>query len=99
MPEVRKKQQRNALTVMLSIRYPLKPGYKDTSASLEPCYACHHNYQLKKCSSCHGDKTKSTACSDRYLPLFFNLHFRIGGRKCRAADNDRTYSFFPASEH
>ena len=35
---------------------PPKPGYKDTSASLEPCYACHHNYQLKKCSSCHGDK-------------------------------------------
>ena len=33
---------------------PPKPGYKDTSASLEPCYACHHNYQLKKCSSCHG---------------------------------------------
>ena len=35
---------------------PPKPGYKDTSASLEPYYACHHNYQLKKCSSCHGDK-------------------------------------------
>lgn len=35
---------------------PPKPRYKDTSASLEPCYACHHNYQLKKCSSCHGDK-------------------------------------------
>lgn len=34
---------------------PPKPGFKDTNANLEPCYACHHNYQLKKCSSCHGD--------------------------------------------
>lgn len=33
---------------------PPKPGYKDSNASLEPCFACHHNYQLKKCSSCHG---------------------------------------------
>lgn len=33
---------------------PPKPGYKDESASLEPCYACHHNYELKACSSCHN---------------------------------------------
>jgi hypothetical protein len=35
---------------------PPKKGYKDESVSLEPCYACHHNYQLKACSSCHNDK-------------------------------------------
>lgn len=33
---------------------PPKPGHKDSGASLEPCYACHHNFELKKCSSYHS---------------------------------------------
>ena len=32
---------------------PPPKGYKDDQASLEACYSCHHNYELKKCSSCH----------------------------------------------
>ena len=32
---------------------PPPKGYKDDQASLETCYSCHHNYELKKCSSCH----------------------------------------------
>lgn len=33
--------------------FPVEKGYKDETATLEPCYSCHHNYELKKCSSCH----------------------------------------------
>lgn len=32
---------------------PPKKGFKDEDASLEGCYKCHHNYELKKCSACH----------------------------------------------
>ncbi len=36
-------------------QHPMPPasGYKDKNAGLEPCYACHHNYQFKKCGECH----------------------------------------------
>ncbi len=32
---------------------PPPKGHKDAYALLDPCYACHHNHELKKCSSCH----------------------------------------------
>ncbi len=35
---------------------PPPPGFHDKTASLEPCYGCHHGEVLQKCSSCHKNR-------------------------------------------
>lgn len=37
---------------------PPPQNYKDSMASMEPCYSCHHNYEFKKCSECHNNSEK-----------------------------------------
>ena len=38
--------------------HPVPPpkGFRDKTASIEPCYGCHHGEVLQKCSSCHDKK-------------------------------------------
>ena len=56
IPHSSKKPEEFLPCVECHVPHTLPPpkNYKDTAASVEPCYACHHNYQFKKCSSCHN---------------------------------------------